>query len=288
MREIQKLLSALLLSVLLLGNTAAFAAGSAPVAENLELRTYRNVSVGGRLSAFDAEDDVVSFSITTEPVKGSIELEENGCFVYTPKENRRGRDYFGYKAVDSEGNLSQEATVIIRIEKQKKAVVYSDLEGQACAAAAVTLSEQGIFTGEYLGGMYCFQQERPVSRGEYLAMCVKLLGQKPLRSAARSGYSDDASIPAWVRSCAAAARLRGAAPVCDALRAEEPVSCEEAAVWLSRLLHLQDVRYGPDDAALSQAVRNLRAHGIPAATGSRILTRAEAAEMLAAAAARQQ
>ena len=34
---------------------------SAPVAENLELRTYRNVSVGGRLNAFDPEDDVVSY-----------------------------------------------------------------------------------------------------------------------------------------------------------------------------------------------------------------------------------
>ena len=283
MREIQKLLSALLLSVLLLGNTAAFAEGSAPVAENLELRTYRNVSVGGRLSAFDAEDDVVSFTITTDPVKGSIELEENGCFVYTPKENKRGRDYFGYKAIDSAGNLSQEATVIIRIEKQKKSVVYSDLEGQACASAAVTLSEQGIFTGEKLGSQYCFQAEKPVTRGEYLAMCVKLLGQEPLLSAARCGYRDDALIPAWVRSCCAAARLRGAAPVCETLRAADPITCDEASSWLNTMLRLQDVRYGQNDEGVSQAARNLRAHGIPAPLGSHILTRAEAAQMLAAA-----
>lgn len=284
MREIQKLLSVLLLSLLLLGTPIAFAAGSAPVAENLELRTYRNVSVGGRLSAFDAEDDVVSYSITTDPIKGSIELEENGCFVYTPKENKRGRDYFGYKAVDSEGNLSQEATVIIHIEKQKKSVVYSDLEGQACAAAAVTLSEQGIFTGERLGSLYCFQAEKPVTRGEYLAMCVKLLGQKPLLSAARSGYRDDAGIPAWVRGCAAAARLQGAAPACEALRAADPITCKEANEWLNTLLHLQDVHYGQHEDGVSQAAQNLLARGIPAPLGSRVLTRAEAAELLAAAA----
>ena len=65
----------------------AFAAGSCPVAENLELTTYRNVSVGGNLSAYDPEDDVVSYQITTEPVKGSLNLEPDGSFVYTPGEN---------------------------------------------------------------------------------------------------------------------------------------------------------------------------------------------------------
>lgn len=288
MKKIQGRLSALLLAAAMLGSTSAFAEGSAPVAENLELRTYRNVSVGGRLSAFDAEDDVVSYTITTDPVKGSIELEENGCFVYTPKENKRGRDYFGYKAVDSEGNLSQEATVIIRIEKQKKPVVYSDLEGQACAAAAVTLSEQGIYTGAKLGTVYCFQPNMPVSRGEFLAMCVHLKGYEPIASALRSGYRDDDAVPAWVRGCAAAARLHNTAPVCTALRSQEPIGIEDAAAWLNAVLELSDVRYECGDPSQSQAVRNLNARGIPVPLGSRILTREEAAEMLAAALDHQQ
>ncbi len=132
MKKIQQSACALLLLCALSAFAPqAGAEGGAPVAENLELRTYRNVSVGGKLAAIDEEDDVVSYTITTEPVKGSIELEENGCFVYTPKENKRGRDYFGYKAVDSEGNLSQEATVIIRIEKQKKHA--QPPKGTACA-----------------------------------------------------------------------------------------------------------------------------------------------------------
>ena len=115
MRNRKTVIALLLGMCMLAGGVRSSAEGSAPAAENLELRTYRNVSVGGRLKAFDPDGDVVSYSITTDPVK----LEENGCFVYTPRENKRGRDYFGYKAVDSEGNLSQEATVIIRIEKQK-------------------------------------------------------------------------------------------------------------------------------------------------------------------------
>ena len=99
----------------------ARAEGNAPVAQNLELTTYRNVSVGGRLTAVDPDGDTLTFQITTEPTKGEIELTDDGRFVYTPETNRRGRDYFGFKAVDAEGNSSQEATVIIRIEKQKTA-----------------------------------------------------------------------------------------------------------------------------------------------------------------------
>ena len=101
--------------------TAGFAAGtsSSPVAENLELTTYRGVSVGGRLSAVDPDGDVLSYEITTKPAKGTVELSEDGSFVYTPDDGKKGRDYFGYKAVDSQGNYSQEATVIIKITKQK-------------------------------------------------------------------------------------------------------------------------------------------------------------------------
>jgi len=66
-----------------------FAEGSAPVAENLELKTYRNVSVGGSLSAYDPDGDSVTYKITTEPRKGIIELDDNGKFIYTPEGNKR-------------------------------------------------------------------------------------------------------------------------------------------------------------------------------------------------------
>ena len=285
MKQTQKTLSSFLLLFCLLFSAAsqAWADGNAPVAENLELRTYRNVSVGGRLSAFDPEDDVISFTITTEPVKGSIELDENGCFVYTPRENKRGRDYFGYKAVDSEGNISQEATVIIRIEKQKKQVLFSDLHGKSCAYAATALSENGIFTGEQVGGRYCFFPDQSVTRGEFLCMCMALEGKTPVSAVIRTGYADDESIPAWLRGYSVAARAAGIAADTDALAAGEAITAAEAAVWLDRALGLSEVRYLRADESSGQACLNLSGHGIPTVLGSHILTRAEAAEMLAAA-----
>ena len=104
------------------------AANGAPVAENLELTTYRNVCVGGQLSAVDPEGDAMTFEITTQPSKGTVELTDDGRFVYTPDTNRKGRDYFGYRAVDETGARSQEATVIIKIEKQKTQTTHNQAD----------------------------------------------------------------------------------------------------------------------------------------------------------------
>ena len=92
-------------------------ANSVPIADNLELTTHRNTPLTGKLIAHDADDDIVAFEITTDPVKGDIVLKEEGIILYTPRRDKKGRDYFGYRAVDAEGNVSQEATAIIKIEK---------------------------------------------------------------------------------------------------------------------------------------------------------------------------
>ena len=113
------ILAFMLVFALCAGMCAASADGAAPVAENLELKTYQNVSVGGSLSAYDPDGGALEYTITTQPVKGSIELKDDGSFVYAPRENKKGRDYFGYKAADGDGNLSQEATDIIKLEKAK-------------------------------------------------------------------------------------------------------------------------------------------------------------------------
>lgn len=94
-----------------------FAESEAPVAESFELTTKINTPYEGCLLANDADGDVAGFAITTSPVKGDITLSEDGSFVYMPRENKKGRDYFGYKAYDAQGNYSQEATVIIKIQK---------------------------------------------------------------------------------------------------------------------------------------------------------------------------
>ena len=253
---------------LCVGICPAYAEGTVPVAENLELKTYQNVSVGGSLNAYDPDGGALEYTVTTEPVKGSIELGEGGSFVYTPRENKKGRDYFGYKATDAEGNVSQEATVIIRIEKAKKDVLYSDMRGRAEEYAAVALAENGIFTAEQVGGKYCFSPDKSVSRGEFISMCM-LVSDKPVPEAAlTTNYSDDEQIPAWMKGYVTAAAMFGIAPHDPGaqLDADAPITQSEAAVILDRALNVTSVSYIPldsaDDMPAAQACANLTACGV--------------------------
>lgn len=269
----------------------AFAEGSAPVAENLELRTYKNVSVSDKLKAFDPEDDVVDFEITTQPVKGYIELSADGSFTYTPGQDKKGKDYFGYKAIDSQGNYSQEATVIIKIEKQKKNVSYSDMKGSAGEYAALLLSEAGVFTGEQIGDQYCFCPDKEVSRGEFLSMCM-IVSDEPIISGVMStGYSDDEDIPDWMKPYVATTAMYGI----DSGKLEGqqrcfmpdvPITKTEAALILNKALGLNDVSYISLDSELepetAQACANLSASGIikDGVLVEETLNRVDAAELL--------
>lgn len=269
------------------GMCPVYAEGSAPVAENLELKTYKNVSVGGKLSAFDPEGGELSFEISTQPIKGEIELYDDGSFVYTPAENKKGRDYFGYRAIDEQGNCSQEATVIIKIEKQKKGVFYPELHGTADEYAATALSETGIFTGEQFCGVYNFDADREVSRGEFLSMCMALSGEPIVSSVMSTKYNDDSSIPGWMKPYVATASIMGVEPISSgsAFLPEELITRQEAALLLDSILGLSPVSYISLDESLdgevAQACANLQACGIfDAPATSDALTRREAAHML--------
>lgn len=267
----------------------ALAAGSAPVAENLELRTYRNVSVSGQLNAFDPEDDVVKYEISTQPVKGHIELATDGSFVYTPNQDKKGKDYFGYRATDSEGNVSQEATVIIKIDKQKKDVSYSDMRGQAGEYAALLMSEEDIFTGEQIGGEYCFYPERTVSKGEFLSMCM-LVSEEPIISGVlNTGYSDDEDIPSWMKPYVTTTVMCGISSISDSsdcFQPNAPITKSEAMLMLNDALGINDVNYIQLDETLSedaaQACANLSATGIidSGEAAEETLSRIDAAELL--------
>lgn len=274
---------------------SAFAAEGAPTAENLELSTYRAVSVGGKLSASDSDGSIVSFEITTPPGKGSVELGDDGCFVYTPDEGKKGKDYFGYKAVDNEGNYSHEATVIISIRKQKTRTTYSDMAGHPSAWAAVMLAENGIFTGEMLGGEYIFSPDAPVSRSQFLAMCMKAADIGILRDVESTAFADDASIPSWARPYVGTAlnlgmiEGSGSGGGAALFAPEEAVSALEAAVMLDRVLALTETVavWNSFDESIPawamQAAANISASGIlPHGLSLReeSLSRAQAAEML--------
>jgi len=291
----KKILCCALVVLLLTAMTVPVsAADGAPIAENMELSTYRNVSMEGQLKATDPEGEALTFQITTPPTKGEILLEDDGSFVYTPGNNKRGKDYFGYTATDAGGNVSQEATVIISLIKQKTQVTYSDMQGTGGYYDALRLAEAGVFTGEQIGGAYVFSPTAQVSRSEFLAMCMQISGTPILSGVSTTGFADDASIPTWQKSYVATALMTGGiSGINESGTADfdplSPITCAQAAVMVSDILQLSNVSAAaigddtPDWAA--QAVANLTACDIlpVGCDTAQTLNRGMAADILSAA-----
>lgn len=271
----------------------------APIARNMELSTYKNVALTGYFDAVDSEGDVLTFQLTSTPARGSVTAAEDGSsqFVYTPYENKTGKDSFTYVAIDSAGNTSAEAKVSIRIEKPATKVTYADMQGDPAHKAAIRLAEEGVYVGACQGGTYFFQPEQTVSRGQFLALAMSVAGLEPLQNVTLTGFSDDDSIPTWCKGYVSSALKAGAVQgsrdtsgrcVFDA---ENAITMGEATVMLNNLLGVSDVpveTFSPAGSGhwASQAAANLAASGVirpesaaPQAMASQ-LTMAETAQLL--------
>lgn len=284
MKKTRNILLFLLCTLLLGGSLTAAAADGAPIAENLELTTYRGVSVGGRLKAFDPEGEEVHFRITTEPKKGTLTLAETGEFVYTPADGKRGRDYFGYCASDPTGNVSQEATVVITIRKPGKGSGYADTAGLSCEYAACVLAEKGLFTGRCVCGQFLFEPEETVSCGEFLTLCMETAGIEPVETAA-SVEETVSDAPGWIQPYIDAALSEGCpVPVfgAEVFDTEVPVTLGAAAQTLSAALRVTPLRSASAKSAEARAIEELAACGLlPLGMDAEAtLTRGETAELL--------
>ena len=261
----------------------------APVAEDSALETYKNLENSGKLKACDPEGQPLTFTVTRQPKRGTLELREDGSFTYTPKKNKVGVDSFTYTATDPTGNVSREATVTIQIVKPTDAALYTDTLGSDCRFTAEWLKNTGIFAGEQLGDDCCFSPGKAVTRGEFLAMTMQALGMTADRQANATGFEDEC--PGWLMPYLAAAQrsglVRGYATETGALfKADQPITGAEAAAMLSGALDLPAATVSQDTGMTvwaSTALATVNENGI-GLTDSQTVTRAEAANALYAAA----
>ncbi len=278
---------------------AAVPADGAPVARELEIHTYKNIPYRTQFLSTDYEGDDVTYALKQEPKRGSVEID-GANFTYTPLNGKTGTDSFTYVAIDTEGNESAPATVTVTISKVKSDVTYSDMEENPAAAAAQQLAETGIFTGCRIGEKFFFEPDRTVSRSEFLAMTMEAAGVAAM-AVTMTGFCDDSSIPVWAKAYASAGLSSGVVQGSEtadgiAFRGEDPITYNEAASVLDRVLSVRDVDlkswYTDREAVPSwaaQAVGNMEAEQVLAAGsfGSSTLenpvTRAAAAQMLVAA-----
>lgn len=221
----------------------------APAAEDSAIETYKNLPNEGKLKASDPEGEKLVYTLVRSPKRGEVVIHEDGTFSYTPKKNKVGVDSFTFTAADPAGNVSRTATVTIQILKPTDSTRYTDTVGKACQFEAEWMRNTGLFEGEKISGQECFQPERSVTKGQFLAMAVKLL-DIPLEEDAEVS----AEVPQWLKPYMAAAMRSGlleGLPSTQSGMFEEnqPVTGAEVAVMLQNALDLTITRDVMETAA---------------------------------------
>ncbi len=211
----------------------------APVAQDTALETYKNLANTGKLPASDPEGEEITYTLIRNPKRGQVTINADGSYTYTPKKNKVGTDSFTYTATDPAGNVSRTATVTVEILKPRDKGQYADTLGYDCRFAAEWMKNSGIFVGETISGQSCFQPERLVTRGEFMAMLVESLGLQVDEDATTTGFTDHA--PTWLKPYLAAALRSGLTqnwPYGETFGASEPITGAEAALLLQNALAL--------------------------------------------------
>ena len=211
----------------------------APVAEDSAMETYKNLPNTAKLKVSDPEGQAMTFTVTRQPKRGTVEIKEDGSFTYTPKKNKVGVDSFVYTATDPAGKVSREATVTVTILKPTDATQYTDTLGKDCRFAAEWMKHTGIFVGESLGDSSCFGPDKEVTRGEFVTMLVKALDIPTEEEIVYTGYTDD--IPKWLQPYLAAAVRSGLTAGLEEQQvfgAGEPITITEVSRILQNALDM--------------------------------------------------
>ncbi|MBO4418646.1 MAG: S-layer homology domain-containing protein [Oscillospiraceae bacterium] len=240
----------------------------APAGENSSIETWRNLPNTGKLKATGTGE--LTFRLENRPRRGTVELNGDGSFTYTPRKNKVGEDSFTFTVTDAAGRVSAPATVLVTIRKPTDAQTFADLDRDE-QFEALWMREAGLFGGELISDRLSFGPEQPVNRGDFLAMVMDLEGIEPEIGLQVSGFADEAEAASWLRPYLASALRRGliqgeTTPAGLVFRPNEPITQAEAAALVAR---------ARGEEELLSAART----DVPDTT----LTRKKAAEMLYAA-----
>lgn len=86
-----------------------------PTVSDLMFTTQTESSITDNLNASDAEGDSLSYALTSEPMLGTVAVNSDGRFTYTPNKEATGSDSFMFGVSDGV-NSQVSATVDITIE----------------------------------------------------------------------------------------------------------------------------------------------------------------------------
>ena len=219
--------------------TAAQAAGNVPIAHDAQAETCVEIPIELELSATDTDNDIVLYQLTEQPRLGTAKIE-GSTLTYSPG-TKTGRDRFSFTAVDADGNTAKPAQITITISKNRAGLTYADMSGNPAHYAAICLAEQGIMTGENIGGVYFFHPAQTVTRSEFIAMATAA-AELPVEATAKTDFADDSGLSGWAKPFVSTAAANGlvsgyqTASGLSEIRGQNPITLAEASVIVNNLL----------------------------------------------------
>ncbi len=172
-------------------------------AVSLQIETYRDIPTHGTVSGYDPEGDEITYEIVRYATHGRVTLtnKHTGAYVYTPDAGYVGKDSFDYVVRDRYGNYSTSATVSVRVAARPSTAAFSDIEGNADAAAIMKVANLGLMNGTQVGAECYFKPEEAISRVEFLVTALQAAGvsAEDVATLSAPSVADVEDIPAAMR-----------------------------------------------------------------------------------------
>ena len=207
----------------------------------LYVTTQREVAVYGEILASDKEGDSLEYLVVSYPKRGSVIINPDGEYKYTPSNEYTGYDSFVYVVRDEYGNYSEAREVDIKVIERMSEIVYRDMVDEKEYNAAISMNALGVMSGRQVGSDYYFDKDTGVTRAEFVAMALKARGIRPV--GASTYFDDDESIPVSLKGYVGKAHALG---IIDGeyknsrlnFSPNEPITMYEAADILARMLNI--------------------------------------------------
>ncbi|TRX76530.1 Ig-like domain-containing protein [Pseudomonas mangiferae] len=118
-----------------------------PTTANSAFTTAEDTAYQGTLVASDSDGDAFTFSVAQPPAHGTLVLNADGTFTYTPATDYTGADSFTYQVVDSDGGIATAVVSIVVTSANDAPVANGAIAAQtATDSSAFTLNVSGNFT----------------------------------------------------------------------------------------------------------------------------------------------
>ena len=115
------------------------AVNDAPTAQNRSVATNEDTLLSGQLTASDVDGDPLTFELVSGPSNGTLTLNGNGSFSYTPNANFNGPDSFDYSVSDGTATITRSVTITVNPVNDAPTTTNVAVEALEDTAQAVTV-----------------------------------------------------------------------------------------------------------------------------------------------------